>query len=60
MSYSKLMHTNLILNEIEIRALGRILEKEWINPEDTEVRQVVTKLFRTINDMDTRTNSVNE
>lgn len=58
--YAEPFQTNLILNEEETRALGRILLKEWINSEDEQAHAVVNKIFRTINDMDSRTNNINK
>ena len=60
MKYPPLIQSSLILNEGEIRTLRRILEKEWINPNDEQAYELVKKIFRTINDMDSRVNHIYE
>lgn len=42
----------LTLTEKELRALGRILLRQWIDHEDDEAQFIVSKIFRKINDMD--------
>lgn len=39
----------------ELRALGRLLERQYIDYEDSEAHEVVNKLFRIIKENDSNT-----
>lgn len=58
--YPSLFQHNLILNEDDIRSLGRILEYLYIDYNDEKAHEVVNKIFRTIHDMDSRVTKPNE
>lgn len=50
----------MCLTRKEVRALGRILMKHYIDYHDDEAHTVVNRIFRTIDGMAARTSTVNE